>query len=89
MKIIKREGQTFLTSIHETAFVYASTLQPHHSSITPHLAEVWQDFTSTITALLVIITAGYLILQTYHVTSATLIIINDRSWNTVCQDHVF
>ena len=48
-----RKDPTFLTSIYETAFVYASTLQPYHSSISPHLAEVCQDFTSIITALLV------------------------------------
>jgi len=89
MKIINRKGQTFLTSIHETAFVYANTLQPHHSGITPHLAGVCQDFTSTITALLVTLSVGYLIIQTHHVTFATLIIINDHSWNTVGQDDAF
>jgi hypothetical protein len=89
MKIINREGRTFLTSIHKTAFMYASTLQPYHSSITPHLAEVCQDFTSIITALLVIISVGYIIIQTHHVTFASLMIINDRSWNTVSQDHTF
>ena len=55
MNTVNRKGHTFLTSIHKTAFMYASTLQPYHSSITPYLAEVCQDFISTIMALLVII----------------------------------